>query len=199
MKVRTVVLFLLAAILVGCAAKPAAVKPAPARAMTAPAAPVSTDYLDPGIKIAAVRMVSWEDTAFMAKAYPVKIAQQASAATENKHFVQPVVPVEGEKEAGSDIWKWTPFVFNSRPARKEDLAEGRYVLCVVLERPLPAAELKKAVWSLRKISSTSKLFQNLVEVSYNDTYHHSERKQLVNAANIRIVEDAIDESAMWFK
>ena len=197
MKFRIPILLALSALMLSCAGKPAAIKPA--AAAPAAAIPKSTDYLDPGVKIAAVQLVSWESTAFMAKAYPVKIAQQASAATENKHFVEPVVPVEGANAYGSDLWKWTPFVFNSRPAKKEELAVGKLVLVVDLERPLSAAELKKATWRLRKISGTSKLFQNLLEVSFYDTYFHAEKKLLTHIANVRIVEDALDENALEFK
>jgi hypothetical protein len=205
---KVLIILILAIFTAGCAGKAAPVKTAPAPAKpaaqeqkpaAAPAQQAQADYLDAGIKIAAVQLVSWEDTAFMAKAYPVKIAQQASAQTENKHFVEPVVPVEGEKNYGSDLWKWTPFVFNSRPAKKEDLGEGKFVLCVDLDRPLSAAELKKAVWRLRKVSGTSKLFQNLVEVSFYDTYFHMEKRQLVNLTNVRIVEDTLDEKALAFK
>ncbi len=148
--------------------------------------------------LAAVQIVSWEDTAFMAKAYPVRITTVASSETENKYLIEPVIPVEGEKGYGSDLWKWTPFVFNSRPAKKEDLTIGTLVLTVDLERPLSQTELQKTSWRLRKVSSTSKLFQNLVEVSYTDTYYHTEKKIMVNLANMRIVEGVVPDSDLNF-
>ena len=159
------------------------------------------DYLGSGVEIAAVRLVSWEDTAYMAKAWPVKIEQEATAATLNKHKVAPAVKMPGDY-AASEQWQWTPFVFESHPAAKDELAVGLFVL--VAGDPLPSTEkmnvdqLRNTAWRLRKVSDISKLFENLVEVSYYDTYYHEERSGLSHVGNVRVVENPPGEDDLRF-
>lgn len=208
MRVRALSVVIAVALAAGCATGGTPVEPAPPAAQPAaqeikPAAvaeepKAAGDYLDAGLKIAAVRLVSWEDTAFMAWAYPARIEQEASPATENKFKVAPVVPVEGAAAAESELWKWTPFVFDSRPAVKEELAVGQLVLCVDVDRPLSVEELKNASWRLRTVTGLSKLFQDLVELGHYNTYYHEQRTQLVHAGNIRLVENPLDEEALRF-
>ena len=159
------------------------------------------DYLGSGVKIAAVRLVSWEDTAYMAKAWPVKVEQEATAATLNKHKVAPAVEMPGDY-ATSEQWKWTPFVFESHPAVTDELVVGLVVL--VAGDPLPLTEkmnfdqLRSTAWRLRKVSDTSRLFENLVEVSYYDTYFHEERPRLSHVGNVRVVENQLGEHDLRF-
>ena len=152
--------------------KPAVQEPKPA-AVAEPKA--LADYLGEGVKIAAVQ---------------VKVEQQATAATENKHKVAPVVTMPGDY-AASEQWKWTPFVFNSHPAKKEELAVGTLVLVAgdILPSTEKRSDLKTVSWRLRKVSSLSKLFQDQVEVSYFDTYCHEERPRPTHVANVRVVEE----------
>lgn len=70
MKLKVLGFIILSIFLVSCSGQSVKVKPF--------TDVKSDDYLAPGVKIAAIQMVSWEDTAFMAKAYPVRIITEAS-------------------------------------------------------------------------------------------------------------------------
>jgi hypothetical protein len=153
------------------------------------------DYLDEGVYLAALRFHSFEDRVTTAKVYPVTILTEASSKTKNQAEVKPVIPIAATSEDPDGQWKWTQFIFASRPALRDELETGMWILCVDLERPMDTVELKNAVWAYRQISSLDELYKDLVEVRWHDTYYWQDRTWKLNVKNIRIPENLFPEDS----
>ncbi len=151
--------------------------------------PVSDDYLGEGVYIAAIQFHSWEDTGSMATSHPVKIITPASAATKNQSEVE----IQDKKKTK----KWTPFVFKSHPAKKEELKVGTWILCV--NEGFEVKDKSKSAWKYAKIGKLDDMFKNLVGAVYLNTYGGRSNKQFnVHYKNIRIVENPFNQDKLWF-
>ncbi|MBW6458561.1 MAG: hypothetical protein K0B52_05290 [FCB group bacterium] len=178
-------------VIAGCAGAPKTIqaeKPSPVK---------DGDYFPEGVYLAALQFVSWEDRITTAKVYPVTILAEASENTKHQAEVKPVIPIAGAGEDPDGSWKWTQFVFTSRPAVQDELETGMWILCVNLERPMETEELKNAEWAYRQISSLDELHKDLVEVRWYDTYYWQDRTWKVNVKNIRIPENHFPEDAAF--
>ena len=147
------------------------------------------DYLAEGVSIAAIQFHSWEDTGSMATSHPVKIITPASATTKN----QTEVEIQNKEKTK----KWTPFVFKSHPAKKEELKVGTWILCVT--EGFEVKDKSKSVWKYAKIEKTNDLFKDLVGAVYLNTYGGRSNKQInVHYKNVRIVENPFNQDKLWF-
>lgn len=192
MRKRTAfILTAIAAILLiaGCAGTPKTVLPEKA------VREKEGDYFPEGVFLAALSFHSFEDRVTAARVYPVTILTEASAKTKNQAEIKPFIPIKEASEDPDGQWKWTQFVFTSRPAKAEELEMNMWILCVNLERPMDAEELKNAEWAYRQISSLDELYKDLVEVRWYDTYYWQDRTWKVNVKNIRIPENLFPEDA----
>ncbi|MFH1618116.1 MAG: hypothetical protein ABIB65_06055 [Candidatus Margulisiibacteriota bacterium] len=159
---------------------------------------VVNDYFPEGVHMAALKLVSWEDTVCMGNIYPVTIVTVATKETQYQWQVEPTSTIKAAEEIKGNDWKWTRFVFRSHPAQKDELKVGMWVLCADGEDPKTGEELSTSQWKYRQIQSLDELYKGLVVLTYADTYHHENRTSKTYVENLRVVENPVSESGMSF-
>ena len=152
---------------------------------------INNDTLAPGIFIAAMQYHDWESTGSMAQSVYVSIVTPATE--ETKYQAQ----VQLETTDGSGETKWSPFVFQSHKASKDELTVGTWVL--VVEETFAVENKETNSWRYVQIKKLDNLFKDLVGVSYLNTYGGRNDKDFeVHYDNIRIVENPIELDQLWF-
>ena len=137
----------------------------------APAAKVATkdsgDYLADNIRLAGIRLFSWQGDLYTVPFYTAEILTPASEATKNEALVKPTGKVadSGETEF------WTRYLATSRPAAKEELKPGMLVFAMGDASPRSREDLARTTrWGLFRVKDTSNLYKGTVTLEYNDTY-----------------------------
>jgi len=89
--------------------------------------------------MAGIRLFSWQGNLYTVPFYIAEIVTPASAEIKNEALVQPTGKVDDSKETQF----WTRYVVSTKPANKDELKQGMFVLAMGDASPRDRAELAK--------------------------------------------------------